>query len=202
MQDYYNYPISVSDATAMFRRNIPSNTRPYEAKVIKLNNEMVDDWKNNVLDKIADQNGKIKSGRISGSWKLYEEGKGHQKFFELKTNGMLPEIPLEMVNWWKNFFESSTVEEMHSYGTGAISSGWTIIQEYFKMWYAEKKWNEFFSKSEDPLWWERNYHKHSLLLEGKILPFWTEEQLKDIGQKVGSILINTVDPRWTEARFN
>ena len=191
----YNAPMLTSDAASMLRRRAQRNDRPYIAETTKLNNRRVDDWKKNVLDKISDHRGMVLSGRVWHSWQLYDEGKNHLKYQELKSKGAIPKISPEVLEFWKDFFENLTVEEMHSYGSGTVSYGWGIIQNYFKMWYADQKYEKLFSQYSTPLEWERNYHPHKALLSGEILPFWDEETIKDIHHKVAAILINQVEPQ-------
>lgn len=195
-QDAYNMPISTSDAAAMLRRRVAKNEKPYTQEVVKQNNRRVDAWKKNVLDKIADHRGFVPSGRVWGSWQLYDEGMSVREYRTLKAQGMIPEVSSEVLAYWREFFETMTPEEMTGYGSGTISTGWTILNSYIKMWYADQKYECVFSKSDDPLVWEKEYHKHTDLLQGKTLPFgWTEEQLKDIQEKVLSVLTNTVKPQ-------
>nr|QBK86529.1 MAG: uncharacterized protein LCMAC102_03240 [Marseillevirus LCMAC102] len=198
--DYYNAPISTGDAAAMLRRQPQQNERPYTSTTTKLNNRQVDEWKKNVLDKTANR-GSIPSGRVWNSWQLYNEGNGVKKYIELRDKGMIPQISLGVLEFWKDFFKKSSVEEMHQYGSGVISFGWSIIQNEIKIWYANEKWDNLFSKFENPLEWEKNQHKFSSLLNGKILPFWTEEILKDIQHKVAAVLMNQVQPQSVETGF-
>lgn len=194
--DIYNAPMRVEDAASMLRRRVQKNDRPYISSTTKLNNRMVDQWKKNVLLKTSDNQGRVPSGRVWQSWQLYLEGHEIKQFIELKKQGLLPEPPKEVIEFWKDFFENLSVEEMYAYGSGSISEGWGIIQRHLKMWFAEQKWERIFSaKPDDPLWWEKNYHAHTDYLSGKILPFWNEEKLKDIQQKVAAILMNQVKPQ-------
>lgn len=196
-EDMYNMPMSTSDAAAMLRRKVQRNDRPYVADTTKLNNRKIDTWKKTVLDKIADHRGSVPSGRVWPSWQLYDEGIGVVKYQEMKTQGVVPEISEKVLAFWKEFFEELTAEEMHEYGSGTISFGWGIIQNYFKMWYADQKYEVLFGKFETPLEWERNHHAHKPLLHGEVLPFWNEEILKDVQQKIGAVLMNQVQPQGT-----
>lgn len=194
----YNTPMRVEDAASMFRRRVQLNDRPFVAITTKLNNKMVDNWKKTILSEIADNRGTVPSARIWGSWKLYLEGFECKNFAKMKKEGLLPEVDKKVINYWKNFFEKLTVEEMHSYGSGTVSTGWGIIQNYMKVWFAQRKWDEFYSKKpNDPLWWEKNFIKYKSILNGEALPFWNENRLKEIQQKVGAILFNQVNPQGT-----
>lgn len=190
-----NVPMSISDATSMLRRKINSYDREYVKITTKLNNRMIDEWEDKVLRNIADPNGKVPSGRVWGSWQLFLEGKEITKYNELRESGVIAEIPDEVFNFWKEFFETKSPEEMHAYGTGSVSYGFGVLQEYIKRWFVDQKWEKLYSQfPDDPLAWEKNYHKHSDVIFGKTLPFWTNDQLKDIQYKVSSVLSNTVTP--------
>lgn len=191
-----NMPMLVSDASSTLRRKVNSYDREYVKITTKLNNRLVDDWEDKVLRNIADDKGQVPSGRVWNSWQLFLEGHEIKQYQKLKEEGKIVDCPEEILDYWKDFFENKTPEEMHSYGTGAVSHGWGIIQNYFKTWFADKKWELLYSKfPDDPLAWEKNYYKHSDIIFGKVLPFWTEDQLKDIHFKVGSVLFNTVKPQ-------
>lgn len=194
-EDVYTSPISTGDASAMLRRRVQKNDRPYIAETTTLNNRMVDDWKTSVLDQIADSRGTVPSGRVWESWRLYNEGKGILKYHDLKEKGMILETLPEVLEFWKDFFEHLNVDEMHAYGSGTVSYGWGIIQNYFAMWYSDQKYEALFGKFDTPLEWEQNHHNHTALLTGEVLPFWTEEILKDIQQKIAAVLLNDVKPQ-------
>ena len=194
--DYYNAPILVGDAASMLRRHVQKNDRPYVSDTTKLNNRLVDQWKKDVLVRMADHRGMLPSGRVWQSWQLFDEGRSIKKFIELKEQGMLPDPPAEVIEFWKEFFETLTVSEMHEYGSGTISAGWSILQTHITRWFADKKWELLFSKKpDDPLWWEKNYHSHTAYLNGEVLPFWNGEELKDVQQKVSAVLMNQVQPQ-------
>ena len=189
----YNAPMSTDDAASMLRRIVVRNERPDTACVIKLNNKRVDDWKKNVLDKMTSTR-KVPAGRVWESWKLYDEGKNITQLHKLRELGVLPDIPETTIEFWKNLLENSSVEELHAYGSGTIAMEWNIIQTYIKTWFATKKWEELFSQSDDPLFWEKNSHEHSQLLRGEVLPLWDKETFLDINDKVATILNIQVDP--------
>ena len=191
-EELYNAPIAIDDVAGMYRRKVQRNDRPYIAETTKLNNRTVDDWKKNVLQKICDGEGKVPANRVEKSFRLYEEGKNIEQYMEMKKKGMVPVYSDEVIEFWKDFFENLTVGELHAHGSGVVATGWLLIQEYTKVWFAEQKWERLFSKSRDPLWWEENYHSHTDYLDGKIHPLWTNEKMDDIFQKVAAVLANEI----------
>lgn len=185
-------PILVNDLTSMLKRKATANMKPYDSLIIKLNNEKVDLWREKVLDKISDNEGKVLASRGWDSWKLYEEGVGVTRFMEMKEMGVLPNVDDSIFQYWKDFFEKSSLEEMHAAGPANISCGWGIVEHRIKTWYAEQKWEKLFSKSKDPLYWEKNYHKHTDVLLGKVFPYWNREEFEEIAEKVRTILSNPI----------
>ncbi len=189
----YNKPISTSDAAGMLRMPVPRNGKPYDVAVIKANNKLIDNWKRDVLDKMS-VNRMIPAGNVWGSWKLYEEGINCLKMQDIFKTGNMPEYPENVIQFWKVFFEDNTVEELHAYGTGTVSSGWTIIQTYLKTWFLKEKYEKLFSQNDDPLWWEKNYHSHIALFKGEVFPFWSSDKIKEIHEKILPVLALQVKP--------
>lgn len=194
-EDYYDQPISLRDASSMLRKRVRPNDKPYTQTTTKLNNRMVDDWAKNVLKPLADTRGTIPSGRVWGSWQLYYEGKGIEKYAKLREQGVLPRVEKEVLDFWIEFFETLSVEEMHDYGVGAVSSGWSIICNETRMHFADEKWEKLYSQSEDPLYWEKEHFKYKDLIDGIPHPFgWNREKFGEITEKVMTVLANQVTP--------
>lgn len=193
----YNKPISTSDAAAMLRRKVARNGKPYDTAVIQGNNRLVDKWKKEVLDKMNPGSRTLPAGRVWPSWQLYNEGTNCYMMRDMVEAGFFPEPPKNVLEFWKAFFETSSVEELHSYGSGTVSMGWTIIQNYFKLWFMKEKYDKFFSQSDDPLWWEKNHHTQAAVLNGEVFPFWSPEELKEIHEKILPVLSIQVQPDTT-----
>lgn len=193
-EDIYNLPISIEDAASMLRKNISKNEKPYVAEVMKINNRLIDEWKKCVLVKIADKDGKVRSGRVAGSWLVFEEGKCIQKYMELRKDGLMPEYNMKAVDYWKDFFQELNVSEIKSHGWGVVAKGWSYLSSYIQDYYVLQKWERLYSKDDDPFYWEKNHFLINGLSKGEEHPFWDEETLKDIHQKVSSVLGNPVKP--------
>ena len=146
--DVYDSPISTEDAASMLRRKVQLNDRPYVSTTTKLNNQKVDNWKSSVLNKISNHKGCVPSGRIWQSWVLFDEGNSVKKYIKLRDEGLIPRISKDILEFWKDFFEKLTVDEMHNYGAGTVSAGWTLIKTYIQTWFIEQKYEKLFSKSE------------------------------------------------------
>jgi hypothetical protein len=193
-EDIYNLPISIEDAASMLRRNISKNEKPYVAEALKFNNRLVDEWKKTVLVELADKDGKIRSGKVAGYWITFEEGRTIQKYMELKKEGLLPDYDMKTVEYWKTFFQDLSISEIKSYGYGIVSRGWAYLTSYLQEYYVIRKWEKLYSQSDDPLYWEKNSSEISGLSKGGEHPFWDEETVKDIHQKVSSILSQPIKP--------
>jgi len=193
-EDFYNLPILVEDAASMLRKNISKNEKPYVASSLKYNNILVDEWKKSVLLNIADSEGKLRSGKIAQSWMIFEEGKTIYKYMQLKKDGLVPSCDEKVAEFWKEFFQDLSVEEMKGYGWGVVARGWSILNSYIQDDFVTKKWERLYSLNEDPLHWEKNSYLISDIAKGNPHPFWSDEALKDVQQKVDAVLSNPVKP--------
>jgi len=195
MEDQYIPPMLTSDAAAMLRRKVQTNDRPFIAETTKANNRLVDEWKEKVLDEISDSKGRVLANKVGESWQLFLEGKYVTKYSELREKGVICTIPEDVKDFWKEFFETLSPTEMHEYGSATVNYGWTLITTYIRMWFVDQKWEKLYSKSDDPLYWEKNHFPHNELLQGRTMPFWSPEEMREIGQKVAAVLMNEVKPQ-------
>lgn len=194
-EDVYNTPISIKDVMHMLfvpADKISPNERPYAREAIECNNAMLDEWKARVLEPIS-KDGMVASGRAFYSWLLFQEGKSVLRFAELQEASAVYEIPDETLAWWKSFFESKSISEMHAYGSGTVSFGWRLIEDHMKLQVTKLMYEKFFSMSDDPLVWEKNHAKHKFLQDNCDV-LWPLEQLRNIREKVITILKIVVEP--------
>lgn len=193
-EDLYNLPILIEDAASMLRKNVSRNERPYTIDAVKFNNRMVDEWKECVLKRMANSNGTVKSGRVAQSWLLFEEGRTIYSYMKLKEEGLIPDIDPKVIQFWRDFFQDLEVVEMKKYGWGVVAKGWGILSNYIQDHFVQQKWERLYSRSEDPFFWEEHHSDIADLLQGKPHPFWREDELRDIQQKVTSVLSVVVKP--------
>lgn len=187
--DFTNNLISVNDVASMFRKKIPKNSPPYVEKVIKANNKLVDLWQKNVVEKMANGNGKIQCTQVQNAWNIFSEGYYIRKYIELRDKGMIQRSSPEVLDFWSTYFSSLEVDEMQNYGVGCNSLGWVIIQDEIRMYCIDKKWEMVYSKSEKPYDWVKEARQHPDVMRGKFLPFdWDEETLRDIQYKITTVL--------------
>jgi hypothetical protein len=192
MENYMNNPMRVSDASSMLRITLKKNMKPYDHAVIKLNNRMVDEWEDKVLKKMATDEGTIPCSQVWPSWQLFRDGTWISNY--MKSENMAPEITETQVQYWKDFFENLTVEEMHDHGVLLVDNGWYTLNKYIKEWLVKQRWEKVFSQSNDPYEWYVLSKKHSDLMKGKILPFWDNDHLREIAEKVETVLKIQVRP--------
>lgn len=191
LQEAYDAPIKISDAASMLRKTIPKNEKPYTTKAIKFNNKLVDEWEKNLSATVVA--GSVPASRVYESWTTFLEGRHLAHFQKLKELGMISEPTEEQLSFWKDLFENLTIQELQEYGPLNISIGWNMIDSHIRNWLCDRKWEEFYSKNDDFAWREKNFFSASDILRGKRLPFWTFEELRDIREKVMTVLTTVVD---------
>ena len=193
-QQMMNAPMKISDASSMFRRNIPKNEPPYEAEIKRLNNQRVDEWYERVLVKIADKSAMVPAGRIQGCISYFLEGKeaiSHQKYKDRLAN-----YPAEQVMFWIDFFKNSSMKDLYDAGSGVVSTAWYMIKGAIRNHFAEEKFRVVYSQSDDPLVWDKLANEHPHVMNGRPLPFGlSSSDLNDISTKVVAFLQNPIEPR-------
>lgn len=189
-------PILIDDLLNMLVIKISPNERPYTASVYTKNNEHLQEWRVRVLEKICDERQRISSvHRAWNSWNLFYEGKSLLKYRELVESGHIVPPSSDVAMKWKEFFETHTIEEMCDYGSGNVSYGWNIIESYLKYHFTSYMIEHFFSKSDDPLWWEVNHPLYKQLQAAAPFPFWSDDVMKLYGQRVITVLKTPVEAK-------
>jgi hypothetical protein len=189
-----NTPMRISDAASMLRRQVGRNERPLDKEVIQLNNALVDEWYANVLKGLADTSGSVPAGRVSSCFNYFLQGKEltrHQKFKD-----HLLDIPEAKVLFWIEFFRKASMTEIYAVGPGVVSAAWSMITTAIRYHFAGLKWKMVYSLSRDPLQWDRLANDNPGVMNGRPLPFGlTYEILKDIEEKVSTLLQHPIEPR-------
>lgn len=181
--------ISTADAASMFRKKIAKNTPPYTKTIQEANNKLVNRWKKEVLDNLADTNGKIQCSKVAETWSTFNESQTIRSYIKLRDQGMMPRATQEQLDFWLEFF-TLDIETMHSYGTGTVSFGWILVQNEMRMMFADEKWEHIYSKSENAYECEKIARDYPELMKGTKLPFgWDAETFRDIQEKVRTILM-------------
>lgn len=183
--------IHIDVAASMLKQKISKNERPYSKKVMELNNERVEMWKETLLKKIS-KDSHLQAANVVFSWDVFAEADEVRSTME--NIKYLPQPTEEQIQHWKNIFEQP-VEELYNLRSNVISQGWSIILQTIKLWGAKQKWERIYCSSSDPVVWYERSKRNLLLVRGEELPFWSNEIIKDYAFKVHTILSYHIDPK-------
>ena len=188
LMQFQNKLISIEDAASMYRVRVRTNTPPYQAAMMRMNNRLVDEWKESVLRKYSKNTGKVQCAVIEPSWQRFYEGKQVIKLAELHADGKIPSADPDVLEWWIKLFETSDIEDLHPYGSGLIHMGWKMVEDHIRVWSALQKYERVYSKSDDPYEWNTISQKNEGLFKGQELPFWGLEKLNEIREKIITVI--------------
>lgn len=182
-------PISLKDLEKMFMRKVANNERPYVAAVMRSNNELFQGWMRDIGEKLKDANGCVPAGKASISINLFIESRELRLYAGLRKNGLLQMPNASLVERWRSIFEETPLEELCvRYGSGCVTAGWDIIRTFLRFSLADYIWENFYSKSEDPMWYIDNEPTLRSLQDGYTAPFWpAKDELADYAQRVIAI---------------
>ena len=189
-----NQPILIKDLASMFRKRVGKNERPMEGAVLTLNNEKVDKWYHDVLIKIADQKGSIPCGRAADCLRFFTEGLEINQMQKYKD--CIPTYDPKIVDFWINFLKESEIEELYEAGISVVSIAWSVISGAIKMHFMNLRWDLVYSKSEDPVVWDKLANDNPHPMHGRPLPFGLAlEDLKEMNDKVMIIMNSGLQPK-------
>lgn len=189
-----NAPIRASDAANMFRTKVAKNERPLESVVLKQNNELVDRWFKEVLFKVADSEGYVPVLRVNSCFEYFFEGLEATQLQIYKDH--MPTYTEENIRFWIRFFLDNDISFIHKAGMTVVSAGWSTITGGLRNHFAQRRWEVVYSQTKDPLEWDKIANDNPHLMNGRPLPFdLTEENLKDMEEKVRAVLGNRIQPR-------
>lgn len=189
-----NAPIAVSDVASMFRRKVDKNERPLEREVILSNNSLVDRWHKEVLLQLANGDGKIPVMRVNKCFEYFFEGLETRQIQNFKEH--MPTYTDENVRFWIRFFLDSSINTIHEAGIAVVSAGWATITGGLRNHFAQRRWEVVYSQTTDPLEWDKLANNNPHLMHSRPLPFdLTEDNLKDMEQKIRAVLGNPIQPR-------
>lgn len=196
-----NYPIRVSDLANMFRKKVTINGRPMDTAVIKLNNEKVDDWYENVLMKIADSNGMIPTGRVGDCARFYMEGLELTECQKYKSN--VVRTSEAQAKFWLEFLDTNSIETIYAAGTSVVTRGWSCINGYMRDYFGDQRWEKVYSQTTDPYEWDSRANDEPHLMHGRPLPFGLSiETFTEIAEKVNVIQTCCIGPKNAKADPN
>lgn len=191
---HMNAKISITNASSMLRKRIGKNLPQYTEMIIHANNALVDIWEKEILREIADSNGDLQCDNVWNSWVTFEEGIGLTQIQDSLEN--IPRLSQDQIDFWREFFLQD-LEVIHSFGTGLVNRGWSLITDEVRIRFALEKWDKVYSKTEDPAEWFKIASKNKDFFNPASLshPFFTKEELEDVNAKVHTILHTRVTPK-------
>lgn len=189
-----NMPMKISDAASMLRRVVGKNEKPYDKEVLTKNNKIVDEWYEKVLKHIASPDGTIPAARAHPSFVTFFEGREIARYQQYKDS--LVKYSEQQVRYWIKFIYTSSIGELHDAGIGVVTSAWSIITNAIRYYFADLKWKEVYSKSDDPLEWDRLANNTPSLFNGRNLPFdLSRAALQEMEEKVRTISSKPIEPK-------
>jgi len=184
---FEDQPMLIEDAASILRRKIAKNEKPYESYVMTQNNDLVDTWKKNMLLRMS-VDGRVRASLIMRAFNVFIEGREIYKLIE--TDQSLVSHDEARILKIKDILENASIEELYTkYGHCLVTVMYTDMINYIRRWIALEKWNKIYSQSTDCLDWFKLSDKHSNLMNGLVLPFLSEEKLKDIREKITPLSI-------------
>jgi hypothetical protein len=194
MQNMFNNPMRVSDCASLMRVTIANNERPYTKTVLKYNNKLVDEWEEQVLKKVCNNKGCVRAGEVWQLWQVYHDGKTIPQLIKLLESGNVSKPAPEVVKYWISVFETYTLEQLIELGPMAVGFGFKLLIDETFISSCLEKWNLVYKDNTDPLKWRELANDNpKLWAEGK-LSFWSEDQNKEILQKIETILGHPIKP--------
>jgi hypothetical protein len=189
-------PIRITDAASMLRKVIDVNERPFAKTVMKMNNEMVDEWAEKVLRQICDTDGCIKSAQMWYEWQYFYMGKIVPKFVAHLKKGLVSRPSNDAVKFWVDTFASYSVKRLLSeFGAPLVGHGWKLLIDEAFIRDCEQKWELVYQHSNDPLAWRKLANDNPTLWnENKRNAFWDNKQFEEISQKVVTVLSINIKP--------
>ena len=190
-----NTPLRIADAASMLRKVINPNERPYTKDILKYNNQIVDSWYSEVLQKICNKNACIRAGQFYSEWQYFYTGKTIKTFIYNLNSGFIFRPSPEVIDHWVKIFTEQSVKQLARLGALCVSHGWKLIMDETLIRDNLNKWEKIYSLSDDPLEWRKlanNYPKlWNMTCES---PFWSQEDSENINQKVMTILKTPISP--------
>jgi hypothetical protein len=189
-----NAPIRASDVANMFRTKVDRNERPLQKTVQLRNNDLVDRWYKEVLFHLADKEMNIPVLRVNKCFEYFFEGLETTQIQRFKDH--MPVHTEENIRFWIDFFKNNDMDAIHEAGIAVVSAGWSVVTGGLRTHFAQKRWEVVYSQTTNPLEWDKLANNNPNLMHSRPLPFdLTEEDLKDMEQKIQALLGNPIQPR-------
>ena len=188
-------PVSISNVASMFRQEITPNMPPYNKAIVRHNNSLIDKWYDMVLTKICSKDGMLKSGQVWYEWQYFYVGETITQFVTNLESGIVCRPSEKSIEFWVKIFTDKSVKELAQMGVPLVGHGWKlIVDETFIRGYLAK-WDKIYSKTKDPLEWRTLGNDNPKLWNmDHESPFWSEKEIKNIYEKVMTVLKTPIAP--------
>jgi hypothetical protein len=203
--DPFNLPMRTSDALQMLLPRVSSDPRPFDAAVAEQNEKRVREWFTAVIEPMS-SGGTVPAGMVEQSLTLFVRAEELRGFMRLHRAGLIAE-PVD-VDGWRAFFEKASVGDLMKAGSTAVSYGWFVIKNHFKIRAALAHHRDFFEKYEvDDTWGDKTaeYRAEAHLarqkaaaanrakFEGDRYDFWDAKRYDEIRRRVAATLLFNID---------
>ena len=188
-------PIRITDAASMLRKLVDPNERPYTQAVYLNNNKLVDEWYEQILQKIANPSGQVRAGQVWGEWQYYYYGKILPQFMNHLDEGRVCRPTSKAITYWVDVFTKKNASELSKMGQAVVGHGWKLVTDETFIRSSIDKWEKIYSLTNDPLKWRKlAYDNPKLWAADFENPFWSQDEFKDVTQKVVTILKVNISP--------
>lgn len=101
-----------------------------------------------------------------------------------------------LAEYWAKIIENSSPEELYEMGQDVVAGGWNVIHGEIIRLNMLEKWEKVYKGIDDPLEWRKrgrdNIKLWSIEFYGE--PFWNEDKLKEMKDKVSPIIGIKIQP--------
>lgn len=190
-----NADMLISDATALYRKRISANARPYEIAAIKHFNNIIDRWSNDMLTSIG-KNGRIRASLVNHTLTIFQEG--HETFTLRDHEDHLVFLRNDVVQFWINELHSLGPRDLlRKYGLLGLQTAWAQVTSTIRHSLILEKRRKVYSSPESgervvsARQWHSNANVAYTTITGKQTEYnFSVEQMKNIGEVVTVIIRN------------
>jgi hypothetical protein len=189
-QDFGRSLISIRDMMAFYQKPIGENERPFTALMHKKNNDLLEVWREKILDKMVNSDGYLETELATISLQVFLAGREVESLGKDYIFSDYSKPP-----HWLEKFETANFEELWEMGSTCLHYGLTELTKSIKLAIAGEQYDKVFSKSNDPYECYKISRKHRELFTGGWLPYeLSKERMKTVLEKVNTAMLIRIDP--------
>jgi hypothetical protein len=183
--------MSVRDVFSIFYHEIGPNERPYTAELSRLNNGLLEQWRDEILERMADEQGMVDAEKATISLKVYTDG---LEVLALNEDFDFANLELELPPVF-TLIEKMELADLWKKRSSWVLLSYETIMRSLKLQTAKDKYLTVYSKSDDIREWYRLSSRHRDLFSGGYEPFGVStDRIKAVCEKIGCILQVTINP--------